>query len=115
MSYVGEAVKYISNQKKCHLLPRMYNSGIWEYGILCNFFIVFPENEVEYENIGKFSFTAFLKNCVGYGIVGKFRFTVFLNNGVAYGLVGKFSFIVFIKKAGWNYFLVFSRLYQGND
>ena len=57
---------------------------------------MFPENEVEYEKVSEFSFTAFLKNRVEYGIVDKFCFMAFLNNCVDYGIVGKFSFIAFL-------------------
>jgi len=58
------------------------------------FSIVFPENEVEYEKVSKFSFIEFLKN------------------GVEYGIVGKSSFIAFLKKRGgiiFSFFRVFSK------
>jgi len=95
MPYVGDADKYISNPRNCHLLQRIYNNSTWEYGTVCIFFMVFPENEVEYEKVIKFSFIAFLKNGVESGIVGKFSFIAYPDNRVECGIVGKFFFIAF--------------------
>ena len=105
--YVGDADKYISNPTNCHLLQRIYNSGTWEYGTVCIFFILFAENEVECEKFSKFSFMAFPKNVVEYGIVGKFSFIAFPKNVVEYRIVGKFSFIPFLKKRGGIIFSFF--------